>query len=693
MTKLKDLPEILAGPIVRRASPDLVYVWIATSIPLTNARVRLYDIEQGDSIMEFPSSCINHTDVELGDNLFVILFEVEPLDPLPLQQLIGYDIRESDNEDLEDPDREEWGLADYDNYDQIVLPGLPMPTFFFPPPNARKHRFLYGSCRKLHGPGEDLIQAGTKVLFKDGHNPKKRPATLFLGGDQIYADDVSYGLTDYIRDLGIKLIGRKETFEKSEGNFVTVDDVKRGKRKKYLGKHAEFTSGHADNHLMAFGEFAATYLLAWNPNMWLISLPNSTPDYKADADIKRGLEGAIHARMLLANIVTYMCFDDHEVTDDWNLTPKWTEKVMKTTLGPQILANGLAAYWAFQGLGNNPSDFNLKFAETVEWYTSTGKGRSKFQKKVLEFDDWSYITPTWPRALVLNTRTERGELQPLNFLGRPKLEILPEHRRRLFGENEVYRLSKLLLAKAGIKKGDPLIVLAPGPVLDMRAKDIAQSIDRTASGTDAETFPVNPKSTIDLVKVVQPYEPSPLIILTGDVHAGAEASVKLLINKDTSAGTKKPPQRINMVQLCSSALKNYSQGGIAKAAGLLNQYYKSRGHHKRTKQDSTVFFWMPDDLKVTVGTHPYNPFDPYNGIRDKERKYLMFSMTYRFEVHSQWEKENELAPWLHRNNMGDFWVKGNTVEHRFHYSLRLGHYDTTPYRTWDSNGTWPVKEY
>ena len=59
-------------------------------------------------------------------------------------------------------------------------------------------------------------------------------------------------------------------------------------------------------------------------------------------------------RRILANVPTYMIFDDHEITDDWNLTQEWRNRVLGTNLGQTILRNGLIAYAVFQALGQRP---------------------------------------------------------------------------------------------------------------------------------------------------------------------------------------------------------------------------------------------------------------------------------------------------------------------------------------------------
>jgi hypothetical protein len=61
-----------------------------------------------------------------------------------------------------------------------------------------------------------------------------------------------------------------------------------------------------------------------------------------------------HVRRALANVATYMIFDDHEVTDDWNITAGWVMKSRSNPFGRCILRNALAAFTLFQGWGNDP---------------------------------------------------------------------------------------------------------------------------------------------------------------------------------------------------------------------------------------------------------------------------------------------------------------------------------------------------
>jgi hypothetical protein len=61
-------------------------------------------------------------------------------------------------------------------------------------------------------------------------------------------------------------------------------------------------------------------------------------------------------RVLLAQIPTFLMFDDHELTDDWNFDVSWVRMLHNEKddfrMWPKTLTDGLAAYWVYQGWGN-----------------------------------------------------------------------------------------------------------------------------------------------------------------------------------------------------------------------------------------------------------------------------------------------------------------------------------------------------
>jgi hypothetical protein len=62
-------------------------------------------------------------------------------------------------------------------------------------------------------------------------------------------------------------------------------------------------------------------------------------------------------RRALANIPIYTIMDDHEITDDWNMTLEICKGVYGTPLGVRMVQNGLVAYALCQHWGNAPEQF------------------------------------------------------------------------------------------------------------------------------------------------------------------------------------------------------------------------------------------------------------------------------------------------------------------------------------------------
>ncbi|HET8798593.1 MAG TPA: hypothetical protein VFO89_12955, partial [Thermoanaerobaculia bacterium] len=69
------------------------------------------------------------------------------------------------------------------------------------------------------------------------------------------------------------------------------------------------------------------------------------------------VEGLPRVRRALANVATYMMFDDHEVTDDWNLNIEKARSLRNNPLARNVARNALIAYTLFQGWGNDPREF------------------------------------------------------------------------------------------------------------------------------------------------------------------------------------------------------------------------------------------------------------------------------------------------------------------------------------------------
>lgn len=357
---IADLPALLCGPVLRRLTRTSITVWAALSLSDT---VTLHVRERGNPSSEQTAS---KTPVRVGVSLWMTAITLN----FPNAGFTSGTTYEYWLEGIAWPT----GRApDWSNYSFGEGPDA-LPEFKGLANSVTDFRITHASCRKPHGKGLDGLAALTREIKSD---PTLRPDILLLSGDQIYADDVAGTLIPRLKRITTDLLGIEETDE-----FQTPLPGIDGRTD--LTHEAGLTSGAAKNHLWRFGEFVAMYLLAWSPALWPADLPN-WPSAGNPSDntlnINEPLElaensghnaeswAALNSEVqnyraalpdiakLLANVPSLMIFDDHEVTDDWNLDHDWAEAVYGNSTGKRIMTNGLAAYLLCQHWGNKPDRF------------------------------------------------------------------------------------------------------------------------------------------------------------------------------------------------------------------------------------------------------------------------------------------------------------------------------------------------
>jgi len=120
-------------------------------------------------------------------------------------------------------------------------------------------------------------------------------------------------------------------YDKSESPEVSLTGLRhRDRARSYYPSAGDTNAVHAAD----FAEYSYLYERAWS------------------------IDGA---RKTLAHLPSFMIFDDHEITDDWNFHSKWVDIVFGNgddpyDMWPKTITDGLAAYWMYQGWGNLPPD-------------------------------------------------------------------------------------------------------------------------------------------------------------------------------------------------------------------------------------------------------------------------------------------------------------------------------------------------
>jgi PhoD-like phosphatase len=549
------LPEVLAGPVLRRAEPGRVLLWLATSRPVTlhGEIVSLEPRGGGEGPRRLGRGGARR--VRLGPRLFVHLVSVLP-DPavgaFPSNHLLGYDLVLGGGDAAAGhPPRRLGDLGLLAGSRAVTLGDLPLPSFFLPARSSALN-LLHGSCRLLHGHGEDALLAADELLTQSARDLGRRPSALVLTGDQIYGDEVAGPMIGHLTRLGAELLGAGDTT--SVPGVPALDRLPLYGRQE-LSRELGFTSGKAANHLFSLGEFAAMYLVAWDEANWPERLPDSAEalapgargrlaarqrrQYSGElAGLEQARRALPAARRVLANVPTYMIFDDHDVTDDWNLTCEWHDQVWRSPGGRRVVANALAAYWAFQGWGNAPESFDEQFLEVV----TAGPSDERFDRAMWSFDRWSYHAPTDPPLLVLNTRTQRAFDSERGAA-------------RLLGDAELDRVRELA-RRAGVRAPGPAVLVSATPVYGLELQERRQKflVDKVDPyEIDFEAWHSNLAGLCDFMRLlIDELGLRSCVILSGDVHYGL--NVQATFGHDD--------QVVSIAQLVSSGLKH--SGALAR---------------------------------------------------------------------------------------------------------------------------------
>ena len=395
---LSNAPLILAGPMLRRTEPTAVTVWLALKRPCQVTLSVLATANNGAHLKTVVMQG-RRCSVALGAHLHVVAVTATPTvtEGLSSDRIYAYDLTFTS---IEASDEEPVTLsaalckptnatapaasrASTSPTQSISYFAHHKPTFVLPASRPTDLKIAHGSCRKPHGNGYDALSVLDCLVELKAHQPCDRPQQLFLTGDQIYGDDVADPMLWLATSLGDALLGWAEKLpvkvpanratDKLDGDWRYPKQLPAGNRADFAMAQAGITAGieHQEekttSHLFAFGEYCAAYLLAYSPACWPEQLPEGKAATTGRKNIrrwnkdKRNMEQFVYSlwkvRRLLANIATYTIFDDHDVSDDWNLNQQWCLRVFGSDLGQRMVRNALHTYALFQAWGNTPGQF------------------------------------------------------------------------------------------------------------------------------------------------------------------------------------------------------------------------------------------------------------------------------------------------------------------------------------------------
>ncbi|PRY49115.1 PhoD-like phosphatase [Knoellia remsis] len=260
---MSDSPLVL-GPLLRYVGEDAATIWVQTR---DDARV---------SVHAFGRSFTTRTFTVHGRHFALVL-----LGDLPTSESSDYRV-DIDGEEV-------WPRPEQ------TFEGLP-PSRIRLLRHTEPTRLAFGSCRTSvphdaegnRSNGVDALRAYAHWLSRPDRREDEWPHLVCFLGDQVYADETSDEMREYIAS--------RRSLDEEPGE-----------------------------ELKDFDEYAHLYQLAWSDplNRWLFSTLSST-----------------------------MIFDDHDIRDDWNTSRSWLEEMRATSWWHGRIVGGLASYWVFQHAGN-----------------------------------------------------------------------------------------------------------------------------------------------------------------------------------------------------------------------------------------------------------------------------------------------------------------------------------------------------
>jgi hypothetical protein len=608
--------KVLAGPILRRTTKSRVCVWLATSEAM---RLQLTITDTGNNPLGTGTTDpMNPEGVRLGERLYVHLLQARSEDSsgYPFDTLMYYRVDEIRNGN-------NTALFSEEELRQLVYGAHPLPGFFIP---STLKNLLHGSCRKPHGKcvSADALSHGHTLMQETCDDLESRPAILLLTGDQIYADDVALSLNASLREAAIHLTGRAERMPQiGDPGSIPLH----GRRRALKENESGISSGKSENHLFSFGEYAAMYIYTFG------NLPAWEPIWKWDALQGLGIdrEEEDHARQavndqnsylrnfhstlpdvrrLLANIPTYMIFDDHDVTDDWNITHSWYDSVRESELGRRIVSNALAACWAFQSWGNDPDNFDKDMVWSIRQRLTDPRDdpaiRERYDLHTWKHRGWGFSVPTTPPIIAIDSRTQRQYDDynlPAQLMDRYALDWLRVEWAKLVTDNGIPPdVWPVLIAATPVFGFTPIeglqdkILRLTNKLLQFLAKkylflfwlpSLGGPLDRKLVNImDIESWAANKKGYKALFDVLRKrIKLAGCLFLSGDVHYSFSADGEFVCDGETFA----------CLQLTSSAMNNMPNERNQKLLEKLGDELP-RGKH------GVLFAWKKRDRWSSAST-------------------------------------------------------------------------------------------
>ncbi|MBD1391227.1 alkaline phosphatase family protein [Neiella sp. HB171785] len=593
MSEEQPLPLVLAGPILRHVSANHFGCWLVTSEPV-RCQLQLQPESCDEMRFELSEQLVSY---RAAQHVWIHQIQL-PLEPaLPESGWVNYELL------LQRQGRHDWlGFADWGDA-SLCYPNRTSLGFQLQPSLTK---LLHGSCRKPHHDSVDGLVEADCLLAQN--KAEQWPQLLILSGDQIYCDDVAAPMLRAIHQAIARLgfddealpqcqVPTAQTLHREQPSYyhrsgllplthsgqAVVDKLFRGVKKPI------FTSDSAENHLISLAEVLTMYLMVWSPTLWHQHSTQLSVEQSAklspkeqqiyaqqQAIINKFADGLPAVRRLLAHLPTAMIFDDHDVTDDWNLSARWEQIAYSNSLSKRILGNALLGYYLCQGQGNRLTSAPSSVQQIIQQALSDvgQQAHDDCLQQLFDKSDWSYQWPLNPPLVVLDTRTQRWRSE-----------------RSFDKPSGLMDFESITQLQRQIEQLPAAVLVSPAPVFGVKLIEAIQHVF-TFFGkplmVDAESWMAHPgaaRALLDLFKHQQ--TPERFVILSGDVHYSFMFGVRLRHQEHAS----------DVWQITSSGIKNEFPDRLLNTLDRLNRWIyspKSPLNWLTKRRDMVITPYVPE---------------------------------------------------------------------------------------------------
>ncbi len=172
----QSLPDVLAGPMLRRLLPERMTLWLVASRPLTLTLVLERDQARSMRLRLDDAQCHR---LRIGEHAVVHMIDVAICPAFDEGEILHYDL-------LIENQGQCRGIADW--APQLCHEGESLLTVRHA---MTLSSIAHGSCRRPHHDAPDGLARLDRELHAQRTTPEQWPSLLMMTGDQIYADDVA----------------------------------------------------------------------------------------------------------------------------------------------------------------------------------------------------------------------------------------------------------------------------------------------------------------------------------------------------------------------------------------------------------------------------------------------------------------------------------------------------------------------